>query len=1367
MTGQTDSNQALRATLNRQALLVGINEYASGIAKLGTAAGDAQAVSELLARDHGYTVTCLTDAQATVEAILQGLDAAARSLGDADGFLLYFAGHGVALGDGSEGPQGYLLAADARATDEATWLPMDRLRQALERLSCRHLLVVLDCCFAGSFRWSSSRDAVLVGHPLYDSQFARYLDGEAWHALTSAAHDQRAADTLPGRRNTRGDAARDDHSPFAAALLRGLSGAADTTRARHPPDGVITATELYQYLFEELTSANASVRQTPGLWPLRPTNVGEYIFLNPAAALNTLPDPPLDDQNNPWLGLRAYTAADAGLFFGRRRVVDALIARVGDPAAASLLVVVGASGTGKSSVVKAGLLPALGAGTAGQPAWQIAEAPRLRSDPMTQLAEGLQQLQAATAGGRQLLLFDQFEELYTQCKDAALRDRFLLALRALVDRADGPLVVLTLRSDFEPRLAASPHFSALIPSSRFLVPSFSHDEMREIVEAPLRAKALYFDPPELADRLLDEVAAMPGALPMLSFALAEMYRHAQLRRRQSGSADRGLTAADYTSTGGVVGALHQRASALYAQSAPAAQRSIEHIFLRMVSQEGARLTRRRVSLAELESPAPAGQAQVNEVVAQYVAARLLVIDEQYIEPAHDTLVVAWEQLQEWLAASAHQPLLRALWRAARDWETGNRSDGLLWNNDPRLPQARAIATELNRLELAFVQASERRRLIRRRVLVGATLATMGALAFAAVFSLERAAEATRQALLAQQQTVIAQQQTARAEQQVLEAQYSEGRSLLSSAARARAEGDHFSAASAAAMAIGFRHFGVENPSDAPRLIDSMRSEYALAIAELTLANLAAPRPVAWMDLGHAAVGADGDLLAGLNGSNQIELRDFASEKISLLETPEGKLQKLAFSPDGRQLAAAFIVADDRWQVALWRPRTGWGDATLQRLDLPDAGRINTLTFDPASQRLAAATNHEVALWNLAHPAAPLLQRLVVRAEQNDSRQTSLAFSPDGKALLSGGWHNRLTRFPIPLPSGANAPAVRLRGTALGPEWRLWSEHVQKGDYVNAIAFAPDDERLIIATANQIRLATVDGDSVSFDDGAVHDADLEIQRMALSSDGRVLALTDGGLQSVALLQVPSLVRLGQTAPLNFPLDQVSSLQFFDEGRLLLVASPGQMQIVDLAGVYAGDGQLMPGALPDVLPPAGGSAGLRALIDSGQLDPLRLAFPDPDARPAGLKWQLHDDEDGLIVSFEDPAQTPDPARGDIQLSLQPGEARLVAVGISRFSIHSLRGGDRPAVELVNIADQELVFAISLVDEQWGLDQMRFSDDGERLLLKVSNFDGDIIREYAWATAQPNLLPYYLRNRCQEPINLPPSHRLMQTRLLDCPP
>ena len=125
--------------------------------------------------------------------------------------------------------------------------------------------------------------------------------------------------------------------------------------------------------------------------------------------------------------------------------------------------------------------------------------------------------------------------------------------------------------------------------------------------------------------------------------------------------------------------------------------------------------------------------------------------------------------------------------------------------------------------------------------------------------------------------------------------------------------------------------------------------------------------------------------------------------------------------------------------------------------------------------------------------------------------------------------------------------------------------------------------------------------------------------------------------------------------------------------------------------------------------------------------------------------------------------------MQLIPQPGNSTLVAVGISRFDIQSLRGGDNPdaAIEMVNIADQELVFAQTLMDNEWGLDFFRFSDDGERLLLKVSNFDGEITEAYAWPTARPNLFVYVDPQPCQPPINLPSDHWLMQTRLLDCPP
>ena len=207
---------------------------------------DATAVASLLESRHHYQVTTLLDSAATAAAITGSLDSLRDRLTPESAFLLYYAGHGIAHGDGSDGPRGYLLPADATRADEGTWLAMADLVKRFEPLTCRHMLIVLDCCFAGAFRWAASRDLEIVDRPLYKSQYDRYLAGQAWEALTSASADERAAD-LPGRCDLRGERAVDGHSPFAAAFINGLSGAADSSFGDYDADGVITAVELYQY----------------------------------------------------------------------------------------------------------------------------------------------------------------------------------------------------------------------------------------------------------------------------------------------------------------------------------------------------------------------------------------------------------------------------------------------------------------------------------------------------------------------------------------------------------------------------------------------------------------------------------------------------------------------------------------------------------------------------------------------------------------------------------------------------------------------------------------------------------------------------------------------------------------------------------------------------------------------------------------------------------------------------------------------------------------------------------------------------------------------------------------------------------------
>lgn len=151
-----------------------------------------------------------------------------QEVGPNDRVFFYFAGHGIAL-DGDDGPEGYLVPEDAKRDDRTSFLGMTELHDSLAKLPCRHLLVILDCCFAGAFRWSSTRDISALPSVIHRERFERYIHDPAWQVLTSAAHDQTALDVLSG--NTIGERIESDaHSPFAAALFRsGWRGGSDSS----------------------------------------------------------------------------------------------------------------------------------------------------------------------------------------------------------------------------------------------------------------------------------------------------------------------------------------------------------------------------------------------------------------------------------------------------------------------------------------------------------------------------------------------------------------------------------------------------------------------------------------------------------------------------------------------------------------------------------------------------------------------------------------------------------------------------------------------------------------------------------------------------------------------------------------------------------------------------------------------------------------------------------------------------------------------------------------------------------------------------------------------------------------------------------
>lgn len=791
------------------AVIIGIDAYAHGIAPLRTAVNDARRLADVLATQHGYAVTSILDSAATRARLVTLLkEELPAQVGPDDRVCLYFAGHGVAL-DGQDGPNGYLLPVDASRADESTFLSMPLVHEAIVALPCRHMLVVFDSCFSGAFRWSTTRAASALPEVIHQERYERFVRDPAWQVITSAAQDQAALDqlmsgTLGGRD---GDG---DHSPFALALFEALEGQGDIV-PRNGGDGLITATELYLYIEDRLQTAAiaAGRRQTPRLWPLSRHDKGEFVFTTPGRELRLPPAPPLTADTNPWRGLNAYDASDAALFFGRDAAVAALQAAVEQQ---PFVVVLGASGTGKSSLVKAGVLPRL----ISDSRWQVLPVMRPGTAPLEALARVLASLAPTTTpdaasidaaaldaivttwcdehiGQRLLLVVDQCEELVTMARAASSRDQVMQHLARLLELHPLQLtVVLTLRSDFESQFDRTALASGWA-NARFVVPPMSRGDLRAIIEQPASARVLYFDPPALIETLLDDVVNTPGGLPLLSFALSEMYTR-YLGRQAS---DRALTAADYEAVGGVVGALRSRADAEYEALDDAHRATMRHLLLRMVSGGAASLVKRRVSDAELEVADPLEQARVSVVLQRLTAARLVVEGTEsdgaaYAEPAHDALVRGWGRLIGWIheVSADAVPLVtrQKLAAAALEWARADRAAqaGLLWSDSVRsaqlAPLVRQRAPWLNARELAFAGRSVRRRQRARwaSVAVTAAMAVLGVASL--IFGLQArqsAAEARVQQQAATVAAARAQEEEARAEDEANRALFEKERAVRS------------------------------------------------------------------------------------------------------------------------------------------------------------------------------------------------------------------------------------------------------------------------------------------------------------------------------------------------------------------------------------------------------------------------------------------------------------------------------------------------------------------------------------------------------------------------------------------------------------
>ncbi|MDQ1069043.1 nSTAND1 domain-containing NTPase [Streptomyces canus] len=403
---------------------------------------------------------------------------------------------------------------------------------------------------------------------------------------------------------------------------------------------------------------------------------------------------PAPDERPPYRGLARFEPADSDLFFGREALVTDLMELVREHRFAAVF---GASGSGKSSLLRAGLIPRLRqAEGAERPAVIRVLTPGERPARTHEKA-----FLPRDGNGETWVIVDQFEELFTLCRDRAERDRFLDLLLAARRPERRLRVLVAVRGDFYGHCADHRELAETVCRAALLVGPMSRDELREVITGPAASAGLNVER-ALTARILDEVVDQPGALPMLSHALLETWH----RRR-----GRLLTLAAYEETGGARGAISATAEEAYGALSAEQGRAARRILLRLITPgDSTADTRRPASRDELGDG-------VHDVLERLVAARLVTLDGDTVELAHEALITGWPRLAGWIEEGRERLReQRRLGEAARGWEELAHDPGALYRGT-RLTRAeelfarqenddqRAREDDLTGPERAFLTAS--------------------------------------------------------------------------------------------------------------------------------------------------------------------------------------------------------------------------------------------------------------------------------------------------------------------------------------------------------------------------------------------------------------------------------------------------------------------------------------------------------------------------------------------------------------------------------------------------------------------------------------------------------------------------------------
>jgi uncharacterized delta-60 repeat protein len=762
---------------------------------------------------------------------------------------------------------------------------------------------------------------------------------------------------------------------------------------------------------------------------------------------------PKYDSRSPFRGLESFRPQDSEFFFGREALVEKLVGKIN---AHSFLAVLGASGSGKSSLVMAGVIPALDLD-------YVIFRPGM--NPLGELE---------SARGKSLIMVDQFEELFTLTRDEVTRNDFITRL---LDESSRSRIILTLRSDFLGEVGAYRALSEEIQNHLEIIPPMNLGELRLAMEGQADVVGLRFEA-DLSQQILDDVEGEPGAMPLMQHALWELWN------RRHG---RNLRAAEYRAFGGVKEAITSTAEREFADCSKPEQDQLRDIFLRLTrlddSGEG-RDTRRRVLLDDL-IPSGRDATSITLLLDKLANARLIVktVNENKInvEVAHEALIRHWERLRDWLKEDRDNLRLReSVSEDARKWANAGKDEILLNHRGGRLDDALSIDntsrygfTEIEQSYLrACLSLRNREQREREQRLRWVLIASIGAaLIFLTLggFGWLKSNEANAQAKIALARQLAAQAHLLNKDrgsnQMVASLLAIESMRLIPTGEGARfLINDNHSTFPIAHMDHGSAVYSTVFSPDSKYVVTGSGDNTA-RVWEVA-SGLEISRMTHGDTVSSVAFSPDGKYVVSGSYDNTVRVWEVETGKELSRMTHGDTVSSVAFSPDGK-----YVVSGSSDNTArVWVVETG---KELSRITHGDA--VSSTAFSPDGKyAVSGSYDHTVLVWNV------VTGEEIAHMTHGDA-VSSVAFSPDGKYVASGSsdytarvWEamtgneiSRMTYFSAVTTVSFSPDSKYVASGAMDRTANVWK--VKNGEElariihdtpVTSMAFSPDGKYVI-------------------------------------------------------------------------------------------------------------------------------------------------------------------------------------------------------------------------------------------------------------------------------------------------------------------